>query len=112
MALFSVILPALKLIGGRWNHLPGGRVRSPGFDTFLRHANRWSMADVFVVALFMGYLGFDQLIGSQLANLEDGGGIRKVVTTNGTSLEWGFLFFLLFCLLGIAMGKQPGEARA
>ena len=70
MALFSVILPALKLIGGRWNTFRV-RVRSPGFDTFLRHANRWSMADVFVVALFMGYLGFDQLIGSELANLED-----------------------------------------
>ena len=111
VATFSVILPALKLIGGRWNQRPGGALRSQGFDTFLRHANRWSMADVFVVALFMGYLGFEQLIGNQLAGLEDGGGIQKVMTTNGTSLESGFLFFLLFCVVGIATGKQPEERR-
>ena len=68
IGLFSIIFPLAKLIGGL-------ALRSRHFkqDTkqwtrlAMQHLSKWSMADVFVVAIFMSFIGFEGLIDSQLA---------------------------------------------
>ena len=55
------------------------------------------MADVFVVAMFMAFIGFKGIIGDQLYPLKNANKYVEVLTTNGTNLKSGFYFFL-FCL--------------
>ena len=60
------------------------------------------MADVFVVALFMGYLGFGRMIQSQIDGIGQGSASVRAVATDGTQLEYGFFYFLAFCVVSIA----------
>lgn len=106
IALFSIGFPALKLVSNClivWR----GRQAEPGlllrFFTF--HSSKWAMADVFVVAMFMAYIGMRGIVGDQLGQLEGGSSV-SVLTTNGTALEPGFWAFLLFALFGIVMAIQ------
>ena len=61
------------------------------------------MADVFVVAMFMAYIGFNGLITSQLSEFAEASkGNVDILTTNGTSLQIGFFMFLAFCIASLA----------
>lgn len=103
LVMFSVIFPLAKLgtslvyvynlRGWRENAL----VRF-----FTLKSGKWSMADVFVVSMFMAYIGFSGLAASQLANFAAAGGDDvEVLTTNGTSLQIGFFMFLAFCIASL-----------
>ena len=59
------------------------------------------MADVFVVAMFMAFIGFNGIIGDQLEHFRDVNKYVEILTTNGTSLESGFYLFVSFCLAGL-----------
>ena len=83
---FSILFPLLKLIftcmmlfGGRASHTGLGQF-------FVKYAGKWSMADVFVVAVFLAYLAF--------SNMQVG------ITTESNVLA-GLYFFLGYCLLSI-----------
>ena len=61
------------------------------------------MADVFVVAMFMAFIGFNGIVGEQLEHLKDMNKYVEVLTTNGTNLKSGFYLFILFCISGLFM---------
>jgi hypothetical protein len=113
---FSVIFPMAKLVASalccyRVRGLEANRL----VQFFAMKSGKWSMADVFVVALFMAYIGFDGVISSQLDDLRAAAAGFDVLTTNHTALQAGFYLFLGFCiagmLLGTALSRGHNEAR-
>ena len=64
------------------------------------------MADVFVVAIFMAFIGFNGIINDQLSHLDGGYENVQIVTHNGTFLQPGFYLFLLFCVSGLFLGEK------
>lgn len=100
---FSVIFPLAKLAASfvYLYDLKGWR-RSAITHFFALKSGKWSMADVFVVAMFMAYVGFDAMMSSQLTTFAEAGGENvDVLTTNGTSLQIGFFMFLAFCIASL-----------
>jgi hypothetical protein len=101
---FSVIFPALKLILGfffvNFNNLRNNSL----VKGLIFYLGKWSMADVFVVALFMSYIGFHGLFGNQLEALERNKGGFAIETVNYTSLAPGIIFFSSYCILSIVLG--------
>ena len=68
-------------------------------------SGKWSMADVFVVAVFMSYIGFSGIISDQLSQLEKIKGQLNIFTTNHSELQQGFFFFAGFVLLSILISQ-------
>ena len=63
------------------------------------------MADVMVVAIFMAYVGFNGIIGSQLDQLTQSAEQVEIFTSNGTQLLNGFYLFLLFCVSSLILSE-------
>lgn len=101
--VFSVAFPLAKLAASfvYLYDLKGMR-KSPITRFFALKSGKWSMADVFVVAMFMAYIGFNGMLSSQLSKFAAAGGKGvDVLTTNGTELQIGFFMFLAFCLASL-----------
>ena len=62
------------------------------------------MADVFVVAMFMAYIGFYGIVTSQLTSISHNPNGYAVETLNYSKLAPGALYFTLYCLLSIVIG--------
>ena len=103
---FSVLFPILKLVSSFLNcnyHSKFGRSKFIYFFTF--KSGKWSMADVFVVAIFMAFIGFNGIVSSQLSQLNNVSENVEILTTNGTNLQAGFyLFFIVLYLEGYFLG--------
>jgi hypothetical protein len=102
IALFSVGFPSLKLLSSALL-LEIGSLRENRFVRFFAlHSGKWSMADVFVIAIFMAYIGFSGILEGQLSQADPG-----VVTpaTNGTSFLPGLHLFTGFCLGSLFVGS-------
>ena len=59
------------------------------------------MADVFVIALFMAYIGFYGLVTSQLSGISSNQTGYAVETLNYTKLGPGVLFFTSYVVLSV-----------
>jgi hypothetical protein len=104
--LFSIIFPSLKLISSLLYAYDVGRLREHRLIRFfVIKSGKWSMADVMVVAIFMAYIGFNGIIGSQLDDLTLSAKPVEIFTTNGTRLLGGFYLFLLFCISSLALSE-------
>jgi len=91
--LFSVVIPLLKLLMQTLCLLPlAGPVRAWLLTLNLR-LSKWSMADVFVVALLVAYM-------AGAASGQAGDTLRMAAR-----LEVGFYYFLAYCLFSIAAGR-------
>ncbi|MEK6805022.1 MAG: paraquat-inducible protein A [Pseudomonadota bacterium] len=101
--IFSVIFPLAKLLASfAYLYDVRGLRQSSIVRFFALKSGKWSMADVFVVAMFMAYIGFNGIMASQLSNFAAAGvGSVDILTTNGTSLQIGFFMFLAFCIAGL-----------
>ncbi len=83
---FSILFPLIKLLS------TGLLLFGPGFSNnglvqfFVKHVGKWSMADVFVVAVFLAYLAFSNM---------------QVGITTESNVLMGLYFFLAYCLLSI-----------
>ena len=62
------------------------------------------MADVFVVALFMSYIGFHGLLTSQLGGIARNETGFAIETLNYSRLAPGAFFFTSYCILSIIIG--------
>lgn len=117
IVLFSVIFPALKVLATYvyYYDFRGLRHAAPVHFFALRSA-KWSMADVLVIAIFMAYIGFSGLVGSQLGTLSRAAKAVEVLTTNGTTLAPGFYLFLGFVLASLLLSSllesRIGEGHA
>lgn len=105
IALFSIGFPVLKLLVSLtlgWRSSP--TMPGPVTRFFAWQSGKWAMADVFVVAIFMAYIGIRGLVADQLSGLQGGNAVTVLETTNNTALEPGFWAFLGFALFGIMLG--------
>ncbi|MEN8157867.1 MAG: paraquat-inducible protein A [Bacteroidota bacterium] len=103
---FSIVFPLTKLISSyiySRNRQVIDNNRMIRF--FVIKSGKWSMADVMVVAIFMAYIGFDGIVGSQLASLRESAETVEIFTTNGTELLGGFYLFLSFCLSSLVLSE-------
>ena len=63
------------------------------------------MADVLVVAIFMAYIGFNGIVGSQMDSLSQSAETVEIFTTNGTKLLGGFYLFLSFVVSSLLLSE-------
>ena len=104
---FSIIFPAAKLISSLLYSYHVGNLRENRLIRFfVIKSGKWSMADVLVVAIFMAYIGFNGIIGSQLDQLTLSARPVEIFTTNGTKLLGGFYLFLLFCMSSLLLSEM------
>jgi len=98
---FSIIFPVIKLLlSGLF--LFTERVKNSAVaKTIIFHLGKWSMADVFVVAIFMAYIGFYGIISSQLQGLSQNQGGFDIETVNYSRLSPGAFFFSAYVILSI-----------
>jgi hypothetical protein len=107
--LFSIIFPAAKLIGSLLYTRGGETMKSNRIIRFfVFKSGKWSMADVMVVAIFMAYVGFNGIVGSELHRLSESADPVEIFTTNGTRLLGGFYLFLSFCLSSLVLSELLG----
>lgn len=101
---FSIIFPTIKILLSSMFFF-STRLQSNRFvGKIIFYLGKWSMADVFVVALFMTYIGFYGLVNSQLKGIERNETGFDIETVNYTHLEVGILFFTTYCILSIISG--------
>lgn len=103
---FSVLFPAAKMVSGYLCIVKPDCQRWRGISFFTYKSGKWSMADVFVVAIFMAFVGFNGIVNDQLSGLNSGYKNVEIITDNGTFLQPGFYLFLLFCITGLFLGDK------
>lgn len=104
LVMFSVIFPTLKLISTAMYYYSKSIIgNNPITRFFALKSTKWSMADVFVVSIFMAYLGLDGVVSNELKRLEGKSDPVNIITTNGTHLEVGFFLFLGFVLTSFVL---------
>lgn len=104
--LFSVLFPLSKLISSIL-YLFSKKLSNTKLIKFLVFkTGKWSMADVFVIAIFMAYLGFDGLITEQLNQLGKFTGSTAVLTTNNSGLLFGFFAFTGFVIFSLFISQK------
>jgi len=95
--LFSIFFPGIKLLGSLWVfYRPFSRF-SEALVRIINKLGKWSMADVFVAAIFLAYFSF--------ANMNVG-------VDTGSSTLIGIWFFMAFVTLSIFSGAFLRQAIA
>ncbi len=98
--LFSIVFPFFKLLLSTLYLFVEKVKQSKLAQTVIFYLGKWSMADVFVVAIFMAYIGFYGIIASQLGEISSSTRY-EVETINYSKLSPGALFFTSYCILSI-----------
>ncbi len=107
MVSFSIVFPVLKLISSALFYFNLKNSRQNRVVRFLLlKTGKWSMADVFVVSMFMAYIGFNGVISNQFGNISAVAGADApqdvvILATNGTTLQPGFYTFLAYAVLSL-----------
>lgn len=95
--IFSVIFPLIKTLLMVLFVFRPQVANQKWFKNFVLNLSKWSMADVFVVAIFLGFLAFK--------NLQVGIGTHS-------NISIGLYFFFSYCMLSILssmLAKMPTE---
>jgi len=112
LVMFSIIFPTLKLIATTMYFYSKSIIGdNPITRFFALKSTKWSMADVFVVSIFMAYLGLDGVVSNELKHLEAKSTPMNVITTNATHLEVGFFLFLAFVLTSFVLSLMVESKR-
>ena len=99
--LFSILFPLIKLTASSLL-LSKGAISQNKIVRFLAlKIGKWSMADVFIIAIFMAYIGFSGIIGSQLHQLEKMNQKAEMLTTDRSHFGVGFILFLSFTIVSL-----------
>lgn len=102
--VFSIILPIAKLLSTQIYLAGSARLRSNSIINFFAFkSGKWSMADVYVIAIFMAYIGFKGILDNQLSLLNVQSESLASITTNKTSLQPGFIIFIGFVLYNLVL---------
>lgn len=107
---FSVLFPLAKLVATNiYLHAP--QLRENAIVHFLVFkTGKWSMADVMVVAIFMAYIGFSGILSDQLSQLQGFSKNLRVLTTDASTLQAGFFFFMAFVIVSIMLSQKIASA--
>jgi len=112
LVMFSIIFPTLKLIATTMYYYSKSIIgNNPITRFFALRSTKWSMADVFVVSIFMAYLGLDGVVNNELKHLEAKSTAINVITTNATHLEVGFFLFLGFVVTSFVLALMVENKR-
>lgn len=101
--LFSVIVPLTKAALVGWAVFVTDAVRRQRTVNFVEAIAKWSMADVFVVALFIAYLA------AQATQTSTGNETAPALVKFDASFGAGFYWFAAYCLFSLA--SQQYTAR-
>jgi hypothetical protein len=102
--LFSIVFPFAKLIGSKLYMSANSRWSSNKIIRFFAlKSGKWSMADVYVVAIFMAYIGFKGILDNQLSQLNIKTNSLASISTNETTLQPGFLLFVCYVMWGLLL---------
>jgi hypothetical protein len=104
--LFSILFPLSKLISSIFYTFSNRLKNNKVINFLVFKTGKWSMADVFVIAMFMAYLGFDGLITEQLNQLQTLTKSTAVLTTNNSGLLFGFYAFTGFVLFSLFLSQK------
>ena len=100
--IFSIVLPIAKLLSTQLYLAGNARWRRNGIINFFAFkSGKWSMADVYVIAVFMAYIGFKGILDKQLSFMNMNTDMLVSITTNETSLQPGFILFIGFVLFNL-----------
>jgi hypothetical protein len=102
--LFSIVVPFIKLVLSTLYLYIDQIKGSKWVESIIFYLGKWSMADVFVVAMFMAYIGFQGLVTAQLGDIGRNNNGYAVETINYSQLSPGALFFTTYCILSIVTG--------
>ena len=102
--MFSIVVPFIKLVLSSIFMYTDKIKESKIAQNIIFYLGKWSMADVFVVALFMAYIGFYGIVTAQLEDISRNQDGYAVETLNYSSLSPGALFFTTYCVLSIITG--------
>ena len=102
--IFSIVFPFAKLIGSKL-YMTGNSKWSNSklVQFFALKSGKWSMADVYVVAIFMAYIGFKGILDNQLEQLNFKTNSLASISTNETTLQPGFLLFVCYVMWGLLL---------
>ena len=106
VCVFSVFFPLLKLSCSMLYLYQHKFRQSKAINFIVFKTGKWSMADVFVVAIFMAYIGFEGILSEQLKHLESMSKEVELLTTNHSSLMYGFFVFTAFVLLSLVSASK------
>ena len=102
--VFSIIFPVAKLLATQIYLGGNDKIRKNGILKFFAFkSGKWSMADVYVIAIFMAYIGFQGILDNQLSLLNMETDSLVSISTNKTSLQPGFLIFIVFVLFSLIL---------
>jgi DNA-binding ferritin-like protein (Dps family) len=101
---FSIVFPFFKLVLSAMYFFSERLQKSRLVQNLIFYLGKWSMADVFVVAMFMAYIGFYGLVTAQLGDIGRNESGFAVETINKSRLSPGALFFTSYCILSIITG--------
>jgi hypothetical protein len=104
--VFSIVFPVGKLISTQI-YLAGSEStrKNKILKFFAFKSGKWSMADVYVIAVFMAYIGFQGILNNQLSNLNMETDSLVSISTNKTSLQPGFIIFIGFVLFSLMLSS-------
>lgn len=101
---FSIIFPVAKLLATQIYLAGNDKTRkNKVLKFFAFKSGKWSMADVYVIAVFMAYIGFQGILDNQLSNLNMKTDTLVSISTNKTSLQPGFIIFIGFVLFSLIL---------
>ncbi len=102
--VFSAALPLAKLGAIAFTQRQSSRGPRPRLVRWLaEESGKWTMADVFVVAILMAFIGFNGLADHQLARI--GLLVPGTETENATRLGTGLYLLVGYCLISILLGR-------
>jgi hypothetical protein len=110
--VFSVVFPIAKLVSSRFYYVSNAKWKQSGIIRFFAlKSGKWSMADVYVVAIFMAYIGFKSILDNQLNQLNFKTNSLASISTNETTLQPGFLLFVCFVIFGLVLSTILEKIR-
>lgn len=104
--MFSIIFPLIKLTSILLINLVKPLKNNRTLHFMAHRTGKWSMADVFVVAIFMAFLGFRGILSSQLNQLESASNKASIIATDSSTLQEGILLFAAYVILGIVFSSM------
>ena len=100
---FSILIPVSKNILLIYIWFCKNQITRAKIFTFIRTTGKWSMCDVFIVAIFLAYLSTGSNHGEESKEISIMGyTAAKVMPHVVAELKIGFWCFLTYCLMSLA----------
>lgn len=113
---FSICVPVVKLLLSTWAYFCKNLDTERRIINFIASIGKWSMADVFVVAIFLAVLSTNHAETADTSQLTMFGFQLKLMISSETlsSVGHGFYYFASYCLvalLGTQLSQSSVKAR-